>query len=277
MSERNSLTILFLFLIATGLTAQERIAASAFGGCDSLKVTFELRNAYDITQYNSIVWNFGDGETEAGKLNVGHTYMEPGRYHVSCELDDFRTIALDDAIIVSETPVADFVFKDTVVEDEGYAYVFESRYFVPISGVELQYEWTFPGGGNSDASRPVFRFDETGIYPVTMIMTDQNGCTDTIVKNIPVADKLLVPNVFTPNNDGVNDVFMVTTPGDYNYIFRVYSRNGLQVFYSVSPIIRWDGRTNDGTEVREGIYFYTIESDETPVATSQQGFIQLYR
>ena len=88
---------------------------------------------------------------------------------------------------------------------------------------------------------------------------------------------LNVPNVFTPNGDGTNDYFEVTTDGTTVYEFAVYTRSGVRIFYSKSPWIFWDGNSLDGAELKDGIYYYVIEEEggETPFETA--GFMYLFR
>ena len=64
---------------------------------------------------------------------------------------------------------------------------------------------------------------------------------------------LKIPNVFTPNGDGVNDHFEVTTDGTTIYILRFFTRTGTQVFYTKSQRIFWDGNSSSGMELPEGI------------------------
>jgi len=89
--------------------------------------------------------------------------------------------------------------------------------------------------------------------------------------------ELEVPNVFTPNGDGVNDYFEVATDGTTVYTFRIFTRSGTQIFYSRSPRISWNGKNSSGTDVKAGIYYYVIEETGTPEPYERAGFIHLFR
>ena len=89
--------------------------------------------------------------------------------------------------------------------------------------------------------------------------------------------KLDVPNVFTPNGDQVNDFFEVTTDGTTVYEFSVFTRGGTRIYHSFSPRISWDGRSIDGKELKEGIYYYVIEEDGGSNPFEQAGFMHLFR
>lgn len=88
---------------------------------------------------------------------------------------------------------------------------------------------------------------------------------------------LEIPNVFTPNGDGVNDFFEVETDGATVYVFRVFTRNGTQIYYSRSPRIFWNGKTSSGTDVSSGIYYYVIEETGTSDPCEKAGFLHLFR
>jgi len=90
-------------------------------------------------------------------------------------------------------------------------------------------------------------------------------------------DVLKVPNVFSPNGDQVNDFFEVTTDGTTVYEFSVFTRSGARIYHSRSPQISWDGRSLDGKELMEGVYYYVIEEDGDAQPKAQAGFMHLFR
>lgn len=81
-----------------------------------------------------------------------------------------------------------------------------------------------------------------------------------------------LPNVFTPNNDKVNDVF--TIPNCSAIIkTTIYNRWGIKVFETSTTNYYWDGRTKAGEECVDGIYYFIIETEEKNI----KGFVQLIR
>jgi gliding motility-associated-like protein len=92
-----------------------------------------------------------------------------------------------------------------------------------------------------------------------------------------VDSELDVPNVFSPNGDGNNDYFEVSTNGTTVYEFTVFTRNGSRVYHSLSPRIFWDGKSVDGEELSEGIYYYVIEEEGDSEPFEKAGFIHLFR
>ena len=92
-----------------------------------------------------------------------------------------------------------------------------------------------------------------------------------------ISGELTVPNVFSPNNDKINDYFEVETDGTTVYEFSVFTRTGTRIFYSMSPRIFWDGRNNAGKEMREGVYYYVIEEEGGSDPFEKAGFIHLFK
>lgn len=82
----------------------------------------------------------------------------------------------------------------------------------------------------------------------------------------------IIPNVFTPNKDGINDILKITLCNPIQKI-SIYNRWGIKVFETTNMNHDWDGRTTSGEECTDGIYYYIIETKEKNV----KGFVQLIR
>ena len=89
--------------------------------------------------------------------------------------------------------------------------------------------------------------------------------------------ELNIPNVFTPNGDGKNDYFEVSTDGTTVYEFSVFTRTGTRIYHSLSPRIFWDGNSLDGAELKDGIYYYVIEEEGGSNPFETAGFMYLFR
>lgn len=131
---------------------------------------------------------------------------------------------------------------------------------------------------NPNVSNPVSSITTTTTYSVTV--TDQfTGCstTDMITVTLDGCDScsFLIPNVFTPNSDGKNDVFEVleVTGTCEIYNLTIYNRWGQIIFTADTPDPRWNGRNMAGEQVPESTYYYVIVHD----AGNNSGFLQLKR
>lgn len=141
-----------------------------------------------------------------------------------------------------------------------------------------------------DTVRHTYYTPKTQGYEVTVKVTSQIGCTyisDPV--RISVNQPLLeVGNVFTPNNDRVNDYFKPNTVSLRKFEIWIYARSGRRVYYYRGDDLRswegWDGRENNGKEAAEGVYYYIIKAygwDEpatkNPLSGPYHGSFHLYR
>ena len=100
-------------------------------------------------------------------------------------------------------------------------------------------------------------------YKVELVVTNQHGCTDTTygLQVINGFYAVYLPNTFTPNGDGKNDVFKVEGEniGLLNFSFEVYNRWGELIFYTDNPNIGWDGFDKDAKGlVQNGVYLWKV-------------------
>ncbi|HEV7230421.1 MAG TPA: gliding motility-associated C-terminal domain-containing protein [Bacteroidia bacterium] len=91
----------------------------------------------------------------------------------------------------------------------------------------------------------------------------------------------LVPNVFTPNGDGIHDAFQIRSrhlSSCYdNFHIQIFDRWGILMYESHDFLFSWDGHTKTGTEAGTGVYYYVMEAGFMNSTTSFHGFVQLIR
>lgn len=92
-----------------------------------------------------------------------------------------------------------------------------------------------------------------------LTVTDANGCSgwSTVTVFVNVEEGIGVPNAFSPNGDGFNDVLYVKGNGIESMIFSVYNRYGQQVFTSNDQTVGWDGTFN-GKKLNPGVFVYVV-------------------
>ena len=123
-----------------------------------------------------------------------------------------------------------------------------------------------------------------GCYYVTAIDANGNESFPSLLSCIDNCPAYDLPNTFTPNADGSNDLFI---PYPYRYIdridMRIYNQWGNLVFETTDPDINWDGRDLNGNELGSGAYYYTTIVFESKLDGAQEqmdilsGYIQLFR
>lgn len=94
----------------------------------------------------------------------------------------------------------------------------------------------------------------------TVIVTDERGCQELMPVAVEVSCYAFIPNSFTPNNDGLNDIFFVESASLESLTVRIYNRWGEEVFFSSKLDYGWNGKKyNDGSSLPVGVYCYAIE------------------
>ena len=113
-----------------------------------------------------------------------------------------------------------------------------------------------------------------GTFQVTLTVTNNEGCTDTMNAFVTVYDQIQVPNVFSPNNDMINDVLTIQSlkPGTS---LTILNRWGNVVYYSEFYGNNWDGKDQNGNDVTEGVY--TLILTDLQKTTTSYYFIHLTR
>jgi gliding motility-associated-like protein len=126
--------------------------------------------------------------------------------------------------------------------------------------------WNF-GNGTSQTytytSNATTTFTAPGTYTV-MLLAQKGSCIDTAYKVVVVdmPSALEVPNIFTPNGDGNNDVFFLKTANLSEVYCLIHDRWGNKVYETTSSTgnIAWDGKNIQGKECSQGVYFYVIKA-----------------
>lgn len=153
--------------------------------------------------------------------------------------------------------------KDTVLNERhdevrGSAPI-EIKFTDTSLGKITAWEWTFGNSGRSIEQNPRFVFSEAGQDSVYLkVVNRDSGCedlSDPFVVNIWESE-LEVPNVFTPNGDGINDEFRAAYKSLKKFEMVVFNRWGRKVYESTDPAVGWDG---DGHA--PGVYFYYIYAE----------------
>ena len=88
---------------------------------------------------------------------------------------------------------------------------------------------------------------------------------------------IIIPNVFTPNNDGNNDDFVVEGTAFTTFQFTVFNRWGQEVYASRNGRVTWNGRDNGNSPLPDGVYFYELVESRSGKSMVHTGYIQLAR
>jgi len=174
--------------------------------------------------------------------------------------------------IIGPPPVvADFTWSPNPTNVNNPAILF----FNASNGAN-RFEWDIAGVASPTTIDAQYRFTdrEPGIYPVCLIAYNSNNCSDTVCYDVVIDDVtfVYVPNSFTPDGDGVNDGFFVSTTvalDDFNML--IFDRWG-QVVYETRDFGQpWNGGyRNDGDVLPTGVYAYRIQYRIPETATRKE-------
>jgi len=156
-------------------------------------------------------------------------------------------------------------------------------YYAPFEGADFEIIETYTFSGDTTLEHKP-EFGIVGCYAVTAVDTFNNESAFSniiCIDNCPIYN---LPNVFTPNGDGANDMYI---PFPYRFIDRIeikiFNRWGQLVFEGTDPNINWDGTNLSGKDLSEGTYFYTCRVFENRISGILQqpiildGYIELLR
>lgn len=207
-------------------------------------------------------WEFGDGATYIGCEDYGRTYQNPGCYDVTLTINNngcIGTNTFDNLVCINPSPVANFNFNPAIPTTTETTITFNN-----FSTGAVEYDWTFGNVGSSEAEEPVIEFpQEQGNHTITLIATNEYGCTDTASSVLTIFEDLIfyVPNTFTPDGDSYNEIFRPVMTSGFDlqeYRLLIFNKWGELIFESRDAEVGWDG-TFKGKKVKEGTYVWKIE------------------
>jgi gliding motility-associated-like protein len=229
-------------------------------------------------------WTAAPGASVSGAESPVLRVNKEGMYRVRITNTVTGCAASAEVFVVSDTLRADM----ELYPQEGIAPLQVTFYNNSASGQgadNITSYWSYGNGTSSvtssDNLSPVTTYSLPGTYKVTMYAV-KGSCLDTVYKyvKVEIPSSLEIPNVFTPNGDGVNDLFFVKAKNLAEIQAVIFDRWG-NVVYEVSSLtgnIEWDGKNSQGREVADGTYFYTIRALGKDNSTfDKKGTVSLYR
>ena len=154
------------------------------------------------------------------------------------------------------------------------------------AGTPTSWAWSFINGTptSSTNQNPTICYDSIGTFDVQLIVSNSFGTDTLLISNYITVDSciqqepiFIIPNVFSPNNDGNNDLFFVESFGLETLSMKIYNRWGEKLFESNQLDAAWDGRTESGTICSEGTYFYIISITISEKKEVYKGTLSLLR
>ncbi len=201
------------------------------------------------------LWDFGDGN-QSTSANPTHTYYTAGFHQVTL-------ITIDSLSCMDTTKKTIFInyiapcllnvsFTESVT---GNTVIFNST-TTGMAPSPVNYAWDFGDSYSNLGFSTVHTYSSPGIYSVKLVVTD-SICSDSLTRFINVTT-----NVFTPNGDGIDDVFPLPCSGA---AATVYNTSGVLLKTLAPGTTSWDGTNNLGGLEPTGLYFILCSGTSTPV------------
>lgn len=209
------------------------------------------------------LWYFGDSSGVDNTLNPRYEYASAGTYPVvlhvygigGCHDSVMGSLPVQihpeytpEVITQPLTPLELYLPAGTISVSEN-------------SKSSVRWHWDFGDGSyHQELSQASHRYIRPGTYTVRLRSEDVNGCAGHWMSE-PITIRepsVFIPNVFSPNADGVGDVFQIGYDGNESFYLEILDRWGVKQFETRNASQHWDGRNLQGAEVSLGVYFYVL-------------------
>lgn len=192
----------------------------------------------------------------------------------SSTFTESTTASTSPALVTEKKPenTAKEVVKPTISEVENDV-ILASIVAMPIGGyapLEVSFahysekgtaHWDFGDGTSSDNNSASHTFDKFGKYTVTLTIKDEKGKEYKdykVIEVLPNSALTKIPNVFTPNNDGTNDYFLIEGKNIESFSLSILNLDGNILYQSTDISEKWDGKNKFGEDVPVGTYVVVI-------------------
>ncbi len=219
-------------------------------GCPGEPKAKMLARAGGGTAPYSYAWDPGiaflQGDTLALGLVDSVSYSIRVMDSLSCHHDEtFEVEALPAPQVSFRYEPEDIYYQNPVVQ------------FISETDKAANWSWNFGDGELSSLESPSHVFTKVETYHVVLTVTAENGCVDSLAQEINVQEvELVIPNIFTPNGDGINDTFIVTDLDKYmSNSLVVFNRWGRTVFEANN----YSSGEWDGGNLSDGTYYFILK------------------
>ena len=194
-------------------------------------------------------------------LNQVYSSANDYTIQLTIESDQGCFDSLTKTVTIYPRPLATFLL------DTSEQSCFEFQFINTSIGDKIQPFWTIKNADLSSTfyieDNPKHRLDKLvdSVFACLKV-SDKNGCSDSVCLAFPnkFKESLDLYNVFTPDDDGYNDNYLVDIVGASEFLLYIYNRFGDQMFFTEDPKNGWNGKfQNSGISLPEGTYFYIVE------------------
>jgi gliding motility-associated-like protein len=233
------------------------LTASPTQGCEPLPVDFEVNTNYSNTFIYTLLFTPSDSSQSLPPTNppLSFTFSQ-GIYTPTLILTTqlgCDTTLTGPTITIHPKPTAAFSFSPEEPDLDNNSVQFRN-----LSTGANSYVWSISPFGNFTEAEPNVIYTDSGFHPLQLIAISNQDCRDTVQGQVYIRTnyRVYIPNVFSPNGDGKNDLFRPAMRGFAESDLNIYNRWGERLFQSRDNT-GWDG-TYRGQPVPKGVYMYTL-------------------
>ena len=253
--------------------------AGPWTGCPPHSVSFtNMSTTETATTYT---WDFGDGST-SNAVSTSHMYMSPGVYPITLTMETggycVRTLEMDgpQAVEILPVPVAAIDVTPNQVD------ILNPVVWVEYLGDQnVDCYYSFGDGGGIEGCNGQYIYNDGGTFTITQTVVNEFGCSNTAEGQVSVSGSVFyAPTAFTPDGDGLNDVWLPVVRGVSNYALRITNRWGELVFETNDPEEPWLGQMGtDGQHYcPNGVYLYrAVYFDQVGYPRVAEGHLHVAR
>lgn len=231
----------------------------SLSGCSPLTGTFFDSSSVANGNITDWLWDFGNGDVST-QQNPNYYYTQSGVFEVTLTAQSSfgctSSYSAPGFVTVYPQPTADFETNNDVLDALNPVIQLYNQSINYTS-----YQWNFSDGTQiNNVLNPVHQFADTGSYVVELLVTNSYGCVDTMIRTFRIEPRstLYAPNCFTPNGDGINEVFKPEFTQMMNIRVMIFDRWGMLLKEWDGFNGFWDG-IYQGNPVQEDVYVYKIE------------------
>ena len=246
-------------------------------GCPPIIVHFHNTSANQPLDY---LWSFGDGSL-SDESDPVHAYMELGTFDVSVTASSATNCVttveanLPQAVYTYNGPESGFSVSPQVVD------ILDGEVFITsFADSDLQCYYSMTDGGSLVGHDGQYTFVDAGVFQIVQTVVDADGCSSTALGEVSVSGTVFyAPTAFTPDNDGLNDVWRPEVLGVTEYDLTIFNRWGEVVWQTMDPEAYWLGQVNSGSHYApNGIYHWTVRlEDQLLFPRAFSGTVELIR
>jgi gliding motility-associated-like protein len=237
------------------------ISANVLSGCVPLCVSFTDASPASCSTAS---WSFGDGFDTTSCNNAYHCFTTPGTFAVTRTVTSMAgctgSVTKGGYITAFRLPDPAFSYlpNPVLIVDPAVS-------FTDHTADAVSWQWSFGDAVNNTSTEknPQHLYADTGCYALQLIVENMSGCVDTLNSEICILPEFefYAPNAFTPNNDGINEVFLPRGTGvrESDYEFIIFDRWGREIFKTSTWGEGWSGETRDGAKTaQEDTYVWLV-------------------